>query len=146
METPLRIALFILVVSVIATSVHVYLYRRLFRDTSTSPAWRHTGKVLLTLLCLPLLLSWVVTRVIPSAFIVAVYAWTWMGVAVYRASRVLHRHRRAHADDVERARHPSTRSKRTRSPSCNAAPCSGVKAVKSSAVPMRFHPPGEAKG
>ncbi|RKH01056.1 metallophosphoesterase [Corallococcus sp. CA053C] len=83
METPLRIALFILVVGVVATCVHVYLYRRLFRDTSTSPAWRHTGKVLLTLLCLPLLLSWVVTRVIPSAFIVAVYSWTWMGVAVY---------------------------------------------------------------
>ncbi|RKH36837.1 metallophosphoesterase, partial [Corallococcus sicarius] len=35
------------------------------------------------LLCLPLLLSWVVTRVLPSAFIVAVYSWTWMGVAVY---------------------------------------------------------------
>ncbi|RKH36838.1 metallophosphoesterase [Corallococcus sicarius] len=83
METPLRIALFVLVVGAVATSVHVYLYRRLFRDTSTRPAWRNTGKVLLTLLCLPLLLSWVVTRVLPSAFIVAVYSWTWMGVAVY---------------------------------------------------------------
>ncbi|RKH54823.1 metallophosphoesterase [Corallococcus llansteffanensis] len=83
METPLRIALFVLVVGVAATYVHIYLYRRLFRDTSASPGWRRAGKVLLTLLCLPLLLSWVVTRVIPSAFIVAVFSWTWMGVAVY---------------------------------------------------------------
>ncbi|MBZ4375803.1 metallophosphoesterase [Corallococcus sp. AS-1-6] len=82
-ESPLRIILFILLVSVASVWVHVYLYRRLFRDTSTSRAWRATGKVLLTALCVPLLLSWVVTRIIPSAFIVAVFAWTWMGVAVY---------------------------------------------------------------
>ncbi|NBD13790.1 MULTISPECIES: metallophosphoesterase [Corallococcus] len=82
-ESPLRIILFILLVSVAAVAVHIYLYRRLFRDTSTHPAWRRGGRVLLAALCLPLLLSWVVTRVAPSAFIVAVFAWTWMGVAVY---------------------------------------------------------------
>ncbi|NOK12889.1 metallophosphoesterase [Corallococcus exercitus] len=82
-ESPLRIILFILLVSVASVLVHVYLYRRLFRDTSTNRTWRTAGKVLLTALCLPLLLSWVVTRVVPSAFIVAVAAWTWMGVAVY---------------------------------------------------------------
>ncbi|NNC05632.1 metallophosphoesterase [Corallococcus exiguus] len=82
-ESPLRIILFVLLVSVASVYVHVYLYRRLFRDTSTNRAWRTAGKVLLTALCVPLLLSWVVTRIIPSAFIVAVAAWTWMGVAVY---------------------------------------------------------------
>ncbi|MFP2901845.1 metallophosphoesterase, partial [Corallococcus sp. 4LFB] len=82
-ESPLRVILFILLVSVASVLVHVYLYRRLFRDTSTNRSWRTAGKVLLTALCLPLLLSWVVTRVVPSAFIVAVAAWTWMGVAVY---------------------------------------------------------------
>ncbi|RKG91734.1 metallophosphoesterase [Corallococcus terminator] len=83
MESPLRFILFFFVVGVAAVYVHIYLYRRLFRDTSDSRAWRLTGKVLLTALCLPLLLSWVVTRVLPSAFAIAVMSWTWMGVAVY---------------------------------------------------------------
>ncbi|MCY1036544.1 metallophosphoesterase [Corallococcus sp. BB11-1] len=83
MESPLRFILFFLVVGAATVWVHVYLYRRLFRDTSEHRAWRRTGQVLLTVLCLPLLLSWVVTRVLPSAFFLAVLSWTWMGVAVY---------------------------------------------------------------
>lgn len=85
METALRFALFVLVAGVLSIAVHVYLYRRLFRDTSSNPTWRLAGKVLLTLLCLPLLASWGMTRVFQSnaAFTLATAAWMWMGIAVY---------------------------------------------------------------
>ena len=53
MESPLLFITFFLFVSVAAVYVHIYLYRRLFRDTSDSRAWPLTGKVLLTVLCLP---------------------------------------------------------------------------------------------
>ncbi|MBJ6761522.1 metallophosphoesterase [Myxococcaceae bacterium JPH2] len=85
MDTALRFVLFVLVIGVITVFSHIYLYRRLFRDTAEHAGWRLTGKVLLVGLCLPLILSWFVTRLLPTnaLFSMATVVWTWMGISIY---------------------------------------------------------------
>ncbi|MBU8898756.1 metallophosphoesterase [Corallococcus sp. H22C18031201] len=85
MDTALRFVFFVLVIGVLTVFTHIYLYRRLFRDTSGSLAWHRAGKVLLVALCLPLTLSWFVTRLLPlnALLSMATVVWTWMGIAIY---------------------------------------------------------------
>ncbi|WP_426756964.1 metallophosphoesterase [Myxococcus sp. Y35] len=80
-----RFILFAIVTGIATVAAHVYLYRRLFADTSTSPKWRRVGMGLMTALAVPLILSWSVTRFIPmdSTFAVATAVWTWMGMSIY---------------------------------------------------------------
>ncbi|MBZ4415475.1 metallophosphoesterase [Myxococcus sp. RHSTA-1-4] len=85
MESLVRFAIFALVSGLITVLVHVYLYRRLFADTSEDPRWRRSGMWVMGALAVPLVLSWSVTRFLPmdATFAVATAIWTWMGAATY---------------------------------------------------------------
>jgi predicted MPP superfamily phosphohydrolase len=91
MSTPLRFLLFFGVLSLVVVGGHVYLYRRLFRDTAKHPAWRLTGVVLMALL-VSIILSWrLLPRLLPTeaAFTVLGLGWLWTGAAVYLLLAVL---------------------------------------------------------
>ena len=85
MESPVRFIIFALVSGYVTLMAHIYLYRRLFRDTSEDPRWRRVGKWVMAALAIPLVLSWSVTRFLPmdTTFAVATAVWTWMGAATY---------------------------------------------------------------
>ena len=85
MPSPLRILIFFLVVALVVGGGHLYLYRRLFRDTGVSPLVRRLGAVLLTFLALSLVFARVVATRLHSRVgdALAVFAWCWMGVALY---------------------------------------------------------------
>ncbi|MFP2909240.1 metallophosphoesterase [Pyxidicoccus sp. 3LFB2] len=85
MDSPVRFAVFALVSGLITLLAHLYLYRRLFADTSENLRWRRLGMGVMTALAVPLVLSWSVTRYVPmdATFAVATAIWTWMGAATY---------------------------------------------------------------
>lgn len=85
MESMVRFVLFAFVSGLVTLLVHIYLYRRLFRDTSEDPRWRRVGKAVMAALAGLLVLSWSVTRFLPMdvTFTVATAVWTWMGAATY---------------------------------------------------------------
>ncbi|HYI00761.1 metallophosphoesterase [Hyalangium sp.] len=64
---------------------HVYLYRRIFRDTSGHPGWRKAGVVTMAALCLLMLGSRLLALVLPENAVLALatVGWGWMGVAIY---------------------------------------------------------------
>ncbi|WP_021780986.1 metallophosphoesterase [Myxococcus hansupus] len=80
-----RFIFFAIATCIATVAAHVYLYRRLFADTSEHRTWRRVGMTLMTALAVPLILSWSVTRFIPmdSTFAVATAVWTWMGMSIY---------------------------------------------------------------
>src|SRR5215218_6158983 len=81
----LRISMFFLVTTLLAAAGHVYLYRRLFRDTGRHPHWRRAGLlamgVVFALMFLGRLLSRSVEGTLGRAL--ASFGWSWMAVAVY---------------------------------------------------------------
>ncbi|HLL05254.1 MAG TPA: metallophosphoesterase [Myxococcaceae bacterium] len=81
----LRFLLFFAVTGVVTILSHVYLYRRIFRDTSGHPGWRKAGLAAMAALCLLMLTSRLMARVLPSDAVLALatVGWTWMGVATY---------------------------------------------------------------
>jgi hypothetical protein len=81
----LRYLAFFAVTGLITILSHVYLYRRIFRDTSGHPGWRKAGLVAMVVLCLLMLGSRLLARVLPTDAVLAVatVGWTWMGVATY---------------------------------------------------------------
>jgi predicted MPP superfamily phosphohydrolase len=81
----LRFALLFVVMGAVTIVSHVYLYRRIFRDTSGHPGWRKAGLVAMTVLCLVMLGSRPLARVLPTDAVltVATVGWTWMGIATY---------------------------------------------------------------
>jgi predicted MPP superfamily phosphohydrolase len=81
----LRFLLFFVISGVLSVLTHVYLYRRIFRDTSQHPGWRKAGLAAMVTLCLVMLGSRLLSRVLPSDAVLAVatVGWTWMGVATY---------------------------------------------------------------
>jgi uncharacterized protein len=85
MPSPLRLVIFLLVVTLIVGGGHLYLYRRLFLDTGVSGRTRRLGAVLLTALALLLFFARVVATRLhsPAGDALAVFAWCWMGVALY---------------------------------------------------------------
>jgi len=85
MPSPLRISIFFLVVTLVVGGGHLYLYRRLFRDTGVSLRVRRLGAVVLTSLALSLVFARVVATQLhsPAGDALAVLAWSWMGVALY---------------------------------------------------------------
>ncbi|NTX09541.1 metallophosphoesterase [Myxococcus sp. CA056] len=117
MDSPARFIIFAVLTSLITVGVHIYLYRRLFADTSEDRSWRRVGMAVMTVLGALLVLSWSVTRFLPmdATFAVATAVWMWMGAATYllfalwaiggvRAlSRRLTRARAATADGVSLA-------------------------------------------
>ncbi|HEX8705452.1 MAG TPA: metallophosphoesterase [Myxococcaceae bacterium] len=80
-----RFLLFFAVTGVVTVLSHIYLYRRIFRDTSGHPGWRKAGLVAMVVLCLLMLGSRLLARVLPTdaMLTVATVGWTWMGVATY---------------------------------------------------------------
>ncbi|WP_395857811.1 metallophosphoesterase [Cystobacter fuscus] len=82
---PTRLLVFFALLSLIVVGGHLYLYRRLFRDTGRSPLWRRTGAILLGVLGASLILSRPLMALAPSAAMSAFAqgSWYWMGVAAY---------------------------------------------------------------
>jgi predicted MPP superfamily phosphohydrolase len=85
MPSPARLLIFLLVVTLILGGGHLYLYRRLFLDTGVSVRTRRVGALLLAALGLLLLFARVVATRLhsPAGDALAVFAWCWMGVALY---------------------------------------------------------------
>ena len=85
MPAAVRFLLFFTVTGVLSVLVHIYLYRRIFRDTSGHPRWRTAGLVAMVALCLLMLgsrlLSWVLPK--DAVLALATVGWSWMGVAIY---------------------------------------------------------------
>jgi uncharacterized protein len=81
----LRFLIFLVVVTLVVGGGHLYLYRRLFRDTGASPRARRVGAVVLVVLALSLFFARVVAIQLHSwaGDALAVAAWCWMGVALY---------------------------------------------------------------
>ncbi|KFE71259.1 metallophosphoesterase [Hyalangium minutum] len=81
----LRYLLFFSIMGTLSVGAHVYLYRRIFRDTSGHPGWRKAGVVAMAAMCLLMLGSRMLTFVLPEdlASALATVGWAWMGTAVY---------------------------------------------------------------
>ncbi|WP_224365003.1 metallophosphoesterase [Hyalangium versicolor] len=80
-----RTLVFLVILSVLSVLSHVYLYRRIFRDTSGHPGWRKAGVIAMAALCLLMLGSRGLAFVLPEdlVFALATVGWTWMSVAIY---------------------------------------------------------------
>ncbi len=80
-----RFAAFFAITGLLTVLSHVYLYRRLFRDTSGHPTWRKVGLGAMVALCLLMLGSRMLAWVLPSGAMLtlATVGWTWMGVSIY---------------------------------------------------------------
>ncbi len=81
----MRFLAFFAILGVLAVLTHVYLYRRIFRDTSGHPGWRKAGVGALAALCLLMLGSRALAFVLPErvVYALATVGWTWMGAAIY---------------------------------------------------------------
>jgi predicted MPP superfamily phosphohydrolase len=81
----LRYVSFFAISGLITVLGHIYLYRRIFRDTSTHSGWRKVGVAAMAALCLLMLGSRLLARILPSDAVLALatVGWTWMGVATY---------------------------------------------------------------
>jgi hypothetical protein len=91
MATSLRFLLFFGTLSLVVVLGHIYLYRRLFRDTAKHPGWRLAGVVVMALLA-SLIIGWrllpsVLPQEVASAF--TKLGWLWMGAATYLLLAVL---------------------------------------------------------
>ena len=91
MSLPLRFLLFFGTTALLTVSGHIYLYRRLFRDTAKHPHWRLAGLVTMALLVTAMLGSRLLSQFYPSevTFAFARLGWFWMGVAIYLLLAVL---------------------------------------------------------
>jgi predicted MPP superfamily phosphohydrolase len=91
MGLPPRLLVFFVIASAVVVLGHVYLYRRLFRDTAKHPHWRLTGLVVLALLGTVMMTSRLLTFLFPSemTFAYAQLGWFWMGMAIYLMLMVL---------------------------------------------------------
>lgn len=91
MRLSLQSLLFFLTMSLVVVLGHVYLYRRLFRDTAKHPRWRLAGVVLMGLLATIMTGGWFVPLLLPrdTAAVVSRLNWFWMGVAIYLLLAVL---------------------------------------------------------
>ena len=85
MPSWLRIVVFILVVVLVVGGGHLYLYRRLFRDSGAPSRVRRLGAAVLVFLALSLFFARVVAIRLhsPAGDALAVFAWCWMGLALY---------------------------------------------------------------
>ncbi|WP_257454829.1 metallophosphoesterase [Archangium lipolyticum] len=88
---PLRFVIFFGMLSLVVVSGHIYLYRRLFRDTAAHRAWRRAGVGVMAVLASAILGSRVLTHFFPSTptFAFANLGWYWMGTATYLLLAVL---------------------------------------------------------
>jgi predicted MPP superfamily phosphohydrolase len=80
-----RIVPFTVVLALLVGWAHVYLYRRLFRDTSTDPRWRRVGRIALWVLCLSAIGARFITALLPRGMTRPVQGigWFWLALAIY---------------------------------------------------------------
>ncbi|MBF5042993.1 metallophosphoesterase [Aggregicoccus sp. 17bor-14] len=81
----LRLSFFLLVTTLLALAGHVYLYRRLVRDTGSSQRWRRAGLLALGLVFTAMPFGRLLSRSVegPLSAALASFGWAWMAVAVY---------------------------------------------------------------
>ncbi|ATB30867.1 metallophosphoesterase [Melittangium boletus] len=85
MPIPPRLLIFFGVLSLLVVSSHIYLYRRLVRDTSRHLLWRRVGLVLWSVLGATLVTARPLSALLPSGVtaVLSQFSWYWMGVATY---------------------------------------------------------------
>src|SRR5574339_440308 len=102
----LRIALFLAIVLVVVGGGHLYLYRRMFRDTTDDRRIRLVGAVALTLAGVSLFLARSVFTRVHTGWgdALAFAAWCWMGVGLYLGMSLAVFHLWRRVDGWRRAR------------------------------------------
>jgi predicted MPP superfamily phosphohydrolase len=102
----LRIALFLAIVLVVVVGGHVYLYRRLFRDTTSDRRIRRAGAIALACAGASLFLARSVFARFhtPWGDALAFAAWCWMGVGLYLGMSLAAFHLWRRADGWRRRR------------------------------------------
>ena len=102
----LRIALFLTIVLVVVVGGHLYLYRRLFRDTTSDRRIRRIGALALTLAGASLFLARSVFTRFHTGWgdALAFAAWCWMGVGLYLGMSLAVFHSWRRVDGWRRAR------------------------------------------
>ena len=85
MSNAARFIPFFLVVALLVVATHVYLYRRLVRDTGADLRWRRVGATLLGVLALSGILSRLLSFALPDqlAHRVGGVGFFWVGIALY---------------------------------------------------------------
>ncbi len=81
----MRLSLFFLTTTLLAVAAHLYLYRRLIRDTGRHPHWRRAGLVAMGLVFALMLAGRMLSRRVdgPVGNFLASFGWSWMAVAIY---------------------------------------------------------------
>ncbi|HET9449718.1 MAG TPA: metallophosphoesterase, partial [Aggregicoccus sp.] len=81
----MRLSLFFLITTLLAVAAHLYLYRRLFRDTGRHPHWRSAGVAAMGLVFALMLVGRMLSRRVegPVGQLLASFGWSWMAVAIY---------------------------------------------------------------
>jgi len=102
----LRIALFLAIVLVVVGGGHLYLYRRMFRDTTDDRRIRRAGAVALGLAAASLFLARSVFSRVHTGWgdALGFAAWCWMGVGLYLGMSLAVFHLWRRVDDWRRAR------------------------------------------
>ena len=102
----LRIALFLAIVLVVVGGGHLYLYRRMFRDTTDDRRIRRAGAVALGLAAASLFLARSVFSRAHTGWgdALGFAAWCWMGVGLYLGMSLAVFHLWRRVDDWRRAR------------------------------------------
>ena len=103
-------AVFALVFTAVLVGTHIYLYRRLIRDTTQAPSWQRRGKTAFIILGATLLIGVPAVRffALPGEQYVGLVAFGWMGLVAISVAIFL-------CADLVRlivARSPSTESGR----------------------------------
>ena len=91
MPFALRIILFLSIVLLVVGGGHLYLYRRLFRDTTDDRRIRRLGAFLLGFAAVSAFLARAVFSRVHTRIgdVLSVLAWSWMGVALYLGMALL---------------------------------------------------------
>lgn len=91
MPFALRIILFLSIVLLVVGGGHLYLYRRLFRDTTDDRRIRRLGALLLGFAAASAFLARAVFSRVHTRIgdVLSVLAWSWMGVALYLGMALL---------------------------------------------------------
>jgi len=86
MASLLRFSTFFAMVGVLAAAIHLYLYRRLIRDTTKSRRLRQVGLAVVAALFGMFIAARVLQRLVPpNSHLVSLFSatWFWMGLATY---------------------------------------------------------------
>jgi uncharacterized protein len=102
----LRFVLFLTIVLVVVVGGHVYLYRRMFRDTTDDRRIRRAGAIALGLAAASLFLARSVFARVHTGWgdALSIAAWSWMGIGLYLGMALAVFHLWTRVDGWRRAR------------------------------------------